>query len=155
MKTTKMVRMTLVALLALAVLAVPAVALAKPAVATLANPAIAAQIEAALAKPPVEEPAEAPVEEPHVARLAHVNPQLSHVISQVTTIGTPPQEPSHNTTPGISVLATRVPEPRHPSIPELPYTGGDATLWMVAGLVIAAAGAGVLFVRKPARSTSR
>lgn len=153
MKTTKtIVRFALVALVALAVLAVPAAALAKPAVAQIADPAVKAEVAHVLQGVDLGEPA--PIT--GVAHLAHPNPAFAAVISRVATIGAPPvKDPAYDPNHRISVLVTRVPEPRHPSTHELPYTGGDSTPYVIAGLLLAAAGAAVLFVRKPAASSVR
>ena len=137
MKTTKMmVRSAVLMVTVLATVLVPAVALARPQT-SIGNAASAvSKIDLSIADTAVEPVA-----------------QVQHVIevSDETTIGEPPvaPDPTHETTPGIKVVGTRVPPKRQPRTPDLPFTGGNDMLFVLSGLLLAATGLAMAFVKDP------
>ena len=160
MKTTRSMRLAILALAICALMAIPASAYAfgMPSIDTSA---IEHQIQAAAAAAAQAEAAEPPVKH-FVPRVELHIPDLVDA-SDETTIGEPPvadgddgavvqPDPTHDATPSITVVQTRTPDPDKPHFvrePDLPFTGGDATPWMLGGAALILAGTAVVLVKRP------
>ena len=163
MKTTKTTQLTIRALALCALLAIPtnAYAFGMPTIDTSA-----CSIRSRPRRPPPPSPSWPSLPSRSTSRTCSCDPHLE--ASDETTIGEPPiddgdddanvqPDPTHDATPGITVVVTSTPAPRYPVLvrePDFPFTGGDATPWMLGGAALMLAGAAAILVKRP-KSTGR